>query len=50
LALGAKYVDGKQARQIVEAWLDTPFSGEERHARRIKKIEDYERDNLCNPD
>ena len=26
------------AAGIIQTWLDTPFSGEERHARRIKKI------------
>ena len=28
------------ALAVIAAWLDTPFSGEERHVRRIKKIED----------
>ncbi len=28
------------ALAVIAAWLETPFSGEERHVRRIKKIED----------
>lgn len=38
LALGSKYVRLEQAQKIVNVWLKTPFSGEERHLRRIKKI------------
>jgi ribose 5-phosphate isomerase B len=33
-----------QAKRIVDTWLATPFSGEARHVRRIKKIERYERE------
>jgi ribose 5-phosphate isomerase B len=31
------------AKKIVDAWLKTEFSGEERHIRRIKKIEKLEK-------
>lgn len=31
-----------QAKKIVNTWLKTPFSGAERHLRRIKKIHKYE--------
>lgn len=44
LALAADYIDESQARLIVSAWLQTPFSGDERHKRRIKKIEQIELD------
>jgi ribose 5-phosphate isomerase B len=31
------------AKRIVKAWLETPFSGDTRHKRRIRKISDYEK-------
>ena len=40
LALGARVTGEGLALKIVDAFLDTPFSNEERHIRRIKKIED----------
>ena len=33
----------KKAQKIIVTWLATPFSGEERHVRRITKIEQFER-------
>ena len=39
LALGAGIVGENLAIRIVDAFLDTKFSGEERHSRRISKIE-----------
>ena len=39
LALGAAVVGEGLALKIVDIFLDTPFSNEERHARRISKIE-----------
>lgn len=38
MALGAGMVGKLLAFEIVDTWLDTPFSGEERHARRIAKL------------
>ncbi len=40
LALGARVVGPGLALKIVETFLTTPFSGDERHARRISKIEE----------
>lgn len=42
LALGADYIDANRAQDVILHWLNTPFSGEERHERRIQKISDYE--------
>ena len=38
MALGAGIIDHDLALQIVDIWLDTPFSGEPRHQRRIDKM------------
>lgn len=38
LALGARVVGEELAWAIVQAWLETSFSGEERHRRRVEKI------------
>jgi len=40
LALGARVVGLDLALMIVDTFLDTPFSNDERHIRRISKIED----------
>lgn len=40
LALGARVVGEGLALKIVDTFLDTPFSNDERHKRRIAKIED----------
>lgn len=40
LALGARVVGPGLALKIVDTFLDTPFSGDERHRRRISMIED----------
>ncbi len=42
LALAADFIDFEKAKSIVKAFLQTPFSFETRHLRRLKKIEDYE--------
>lgn len=38
MALGAGIIDTKLALEIVDIWLTTPFSGVDRHQRRIDKI------------
>ncbi|TSC69415.1 MAG: ribose 5-phosphate isomerase B [Parcubacteria group bacterium Gr01-1014_56] len=39
LSLGARFVSIEEAQRVVMMWLTTPFSGEERHVRRLKKID-----------
>ena len=46
LALGAGIVGTNLALGIVETFLDTRFPGEEKHCRRIAKIEQLEKENM----
>ena len=39
LSLGARFVDGAEAKEAVKLWLEIEFSGDERHQRRINKID-----------
>ncbi|GAA1282809.1 ribose-5-phosphate isomerase [Saccharothrix xinjiangensis] len=43
IGLGARMHTTEEAFAIVEAFLATPFSGQERHARRIDILREYER-------
>jgi len=42
LALGGRVVGAELAKDIVETWLATEFSGEPRHERRIGKVRQIE--------
>lgn len=46
LVLGADWLQEDKAKDIVLTWLKTPFSGEEQHVRRLKKIEEIEKKNF----
>lgn len=40
LSLAARFLDNEDIESAVTVWLDSPFEGLERHARRIKKIDE----------
>ena len=42
LAMGGRVIGGGHALRVVDAFLDTPFSGDERHKRRIAGIAELE--------
>lgn len=46
LALGSAFVSETQAKELVDVFLETPFSNDERHRRRIEKIEKIEQAQL----
>lgn len=39
LSFGSRFLTEEEAKDTIKMWLDTPFSGDERHIRRIKKID-----------
>lgn len=43
LGLSGDWTSLDDAKIIVEAWLETPFSQEERHVRRLQKIAEFEK-------
>jgi ribose 5-phosphate isomerase B len=48
MVLPADYLDYGQAKKIVKVWLETKYSNDERHRRRLRKIEKIE-DELLRP-
>jgi ribose 5-phosphate isomerase B len=42
LSVGARFVNEKTISEDIDIWLNTQFSGEERHARRIELIDNIE--------
>jgi len=39
LSLGSNFVGEKRAEEIIKAWLETEFTGEEKRIRRLRKID-----------
>lgn len=46
LSLAADITDEKTAEEIIKTWLETKFREEEKYERRVRKIEEYEREHL----
>ena len=46
LSLGSRFLSEKQAINSIKLWLETKFSNQKRHIRRLKKIEDFENNNI----
>lgn len=40
LSLSGRFLTLDEMKQAIQIWLETPFSGAERHARRIKKLDE----------
>ena len=38
LSLGARFISEEEAKDAVKIWLETPFSNDERHVRRLSKF------------
>ncbi|HJO94996.1 MAG TPA: serine hydroxymethyltransferase [Victivallales bacterium] len=47
LVLPAEFIDIEKALKITKVWLNTPFSYEERHIRRLEKIEENSYDEIA---
>ncbi|MFN7685956.1 MAG: ribose 5-phosphate isomerase B [Oligoflexia bacterium] len=45
LCLGSRFVAPEYGAEIAKIWLETPFSGENRHEQRVKKITRIEKKN-----
>ncbi len=42
VGIGGRMHSFEECKEIIDAFIETPFSNDERHIRRIKKITDYE--------
>jgi ribose 5-phosphate isomerase B len=50
IAIGARQHTFAEAATFIDRFIATPFSGEERHARRIAQLAAYEQDGALEPD
>src|SRR6266487_7051161 len=49
VGIGARMHTAEEAARLVEVFVQTPFSGEERHARRLRMIANYEATGSVDP-
>ena len=49
LSLGAKFLTPNEAKEAVRLWLETSFSGDKRHIRRLEEIDKLEESLYKNP-
>lgn len=49
LSLGARFLELEDAQEAVKLWLQTPFSGDKRHIRRLEEIDRLEESLYINP-
>lgn len=50
IAIGARQHEFDEVIALIDCFVDTPFPGDERHARRIQQIADFEQDGSLLPD
>lgn len=48
LCLGSDWCDEEEAKDLINIWLNTPFSKDERHIRRINKVSNLNKNNQNN--
>ncbi len=49
LSLGAKFIETEEAKKVLKLWLETAFSGDKRHVRRLEEIDKMEESLYKNP-
>lgn len=49
LSLGARFIEIEKAKEAVKLWLQTTFSGDKRHIRRLEEIDKMEESLYKNP-
>ncbi len=49
LSLGTRFIDLEEAEEVLKLWLETPFSGDKRHIRRLEEIDQLEESLYINP-
>lgn len=42
LAIGADFLEADTVKKIISVWLQAPFSGEEKHRRRVEKLNNFD--------